>query len=91
MYFIIFYYLKASWSNTEYNNPNVKWFWNGIVYQSTDDKSKEISQKKALAISIIIFIGSLAIVNANMANGGPKAKEAQPKKSITVIFVGMNA
>ncbi|KAI4498061.1 hypothetical protein M0802_006885 [Mischocyttarus mexicanus] len=62
------------------------------AYQSTDDKSKEMSQKKALAISMIILIGSLAIVNVNMANGGPKAKKAQPKKSITVILiVRMNA
>lgn len=35
---------------------------------------------------MIILIGSAATVNVNMANGGPKAKKAQPKKSITVIF-----
>lgn len=45
-----------------------------------------MSQKKALAISIIILIGSAAIVNVNMASGGPKARKAQPKKSMTVIF-----
>lgn len=89
---LISYYLKASWNNTENTNPNARWFWSGTTaYQSTDDKSKEISQKKALAINMIILIGSLATVNVNMANGGPKAKKAQPKKSIIVIFVRMNA
>lgn len=55
-----------------------------------DDNNKEINQKKALAISIIILIGSAATVNVNIANGGPKAKKAQPKKSITVILIAIN-
>jgi len=44
------------------------------------------AKKKALTINIIILMGSAAMVNINMASGGPKARQAQPKKSITVIF-----
>lgn len=39
----------------------------------------------------MILIGSAATVNVNIANGGPKAKKAQPKKSITVIFAANSA
>jgi len=35
---------------------------------------------------MIILMGSAAIVKVNMASGGPKARQAQPKKSMTVIF-----
>lgn len=35
---------------------------------------------------MIILMGSAAMVNVNIASGGPKAKKAQPKNSITVIF-----
>lgn len=52
-----------------------------------DDNSSEHSQKNAAATNIIIRIGSLAIVNANIASGGPNAKNEQPKNSGTVIFL----
>lgn len=79
-------YLKPSWNNTEKTRPNARCSCRGTTaYQSTDDSSREMSQKKALAISMIILMGSAATVNVNMASGGPKAKQAQPKKSITVI------
>lgn len=45
-----------------------------------------MSQKKALAINIIILIGSAAMVNVNIASGRPKARNVQPKKSIKVIL-----
>lgn len=80
-------YLKLSWNNTEKTRPNARCSCNGTTaYQSTDDSNKEMSQKKALAISMIILMGSAATVNVNMASGGPKARKAQPKKSITVIL-----
>lgn len=80
-------HLKPSWNNTEKTRPNARCSCSGTTaYQSTDDSSREMSQKKALAISMIILMGSAAMVNVNMASGGPKAKQAQPKKSITVIF-----
>lgn len=80
-------HLKLSWNNTENTSPNARFSCRGTTaYQSTDDSSNEISQKKALAISMIILMGSAAMVNVNIASGGPKAKKAQPKKSITVIF-----
>lgn len=45
-----------------------------------------MSQKNALAISMMIRMGSIAIVNVNIASGGPKASKAHPKKSVTVIL-----
>lgn len=80
-------YLKPSWNNTEKTRPKARWSCSGTTaYQSIDDSSREMSQKKALAIRIIILMGSAAMVKVNMASGGPKARKAQPKKSITVIF-----
>lgn len=80
-------YLKPSWNSTEKTRPNARCSRSGTTaYQSTDDSSRAMSQKKALAINMIILMGSAAMVNANMASGGPKARQAQPKKSITVIF-----
>lgn len=57
-----------------------------MAYHNIDDMSNDISQKNALAINMMIRIGSIAIVHVNIAIGGPKAKNAQPKKSIAVIF-----
>jgi len=80
-------YLKPSWNSTEKTRPNARCSCSGTTaYQSTDDNSRDISQKKALTINMIILMGSAAMVNINMASGGPKARQAQPKKSMTVIF-----
>lgn len=57
-----------------------------MTYQIVEDKSKEMSQKNALTMNMITRIGSTAIVRVNMAKGGPKAKQAQPKKSAIVIL-----
>ncbi|KZC08980.1 hypothetical protein WN55_11443 [Dufourea novaeangliae] len=87
-----FSHLNASWNKTEKTSPNARCSWSGTtIYQSTDDSNNEVSQKKALAISIIIRIGSAAIVNMNMDIGGPKARRAQPKNSISVIFTVVDA
>ena len=51
----------------------------------SDDNKNDSSQKKALAIRIIILIGSLTIVKVNIARGGPNARNVQPKNSIIVI------
>lgn len=45
-----------------------------------------MSQKNALTIKMMILMGSIAILKVNIANGGPNAKKAHPKKSITVIL-----
>jgi hypothetical protein len=56
-----------------------------ITNQIIDDTNKEQSQKKAAAIKIIILIGSWATVNVNIANAGPKARNAHPKNSGKVM------
>lgn len=47
----------------------------------------ETSQKNDAPIKIIIRMGSWAIVNVNIARGGPKAKKAHPKNSAIVILI----
>ena len=72
---------------TEYTSPTARQVLNGtIAYHTIDDTSREDNQKNALAISIIILIGSTATVSANIAKGGPKAKKVHPKKSMRVIL-----
>lgn len=50
-----------------------------------DDSSSEQSHRKAAATKMIIRMGSWAIDNVNIANGGPNARQAQPKNSAAVI------
>ena len=52
-----------------------------------DDKSNETSQKKEAAMRMMIRMGSWAIVSVNIAIGGPKARNEQPKNSTTVILL----
>lgn len=52
-----------------------------------DDMSRETSQKKALAIMMMILMGSFEMVMANIAKGGPNARKVQPKNSMTVILM----
>lgn len=56
------------------------------MYQTQEDSIKEFNQKNALTIRMIILIGSVAIVKANIARGGPNAIKAKPQKSISAIF-----
>ena len=44
------------------------------------------SLKCNLVISTIMRIGSLAIVNTNILNGGPNANNKQPKNSVNAIL-----
>lgn len=72
---------------TETINPNGVNSLSGTnINQTKDDSNREHSQKNAAATKIIIRMGSWAIVNVNIANGGPNAKNVQPKNSGTVIF-----
>ncbi|EFA03459.1 hypothetical protein TcasGA2_TC013452 [Tribolium castaneum] len=57
------------------------------MYHHNEDNRRETSQKNAAAIRIMIRTGSWAIVNTNIANGGPKAKKVHPKNSTKVIFL----
>lgn len=43
-----------------------------------DDINNDSNHTNAAAINMIIRIGSWAIENINMANGGPNAKKLQP-------------
>lgn len=54
--------------------------------QMNDDRSSEHSQTKAAATSTMMRMGSLAMVNANIAKDGPNARNVQPKNSGKVIF-----
>lgn len=56
------------------------------MYQMNDDSSNEHSQTKAAATSTMMRIGSWAMVNVNIANDGPNARNVQPKNSGKVIF-----
>lgn len=51
-----------------------------------DEIRNDTSQPNAAAIIIMILIGSLAIVKANITRGGPKASKEQLKNSARVIF-----
>lgn len=53
---------------------------------TSDDNKSEQSHKNAAATRMITRMGSWATVIVNMANGGPKARNAQPKNSGKVIF-----
>lgn len=53
--------------------------------QMNDDSSNAHSQTKAAATSTMIRIGSWAMVNVNIANDGPNARNVQPKNSGKVI------
>lgn len=78
--------LKTSCRSTENTRPNASLLRKGITMNhKSDDIKNDSSQKKALAIRIIILIGSLAIVKANIARGGPNARNVQPKNSIIEI------
>lgn len=57
-----------------------------IKNHTNDDNNTEHSHIKAAATKIIIRIGSWAMVNRNIANGGPKTKKTPPKNSGNVIF-----
>ena len=57
--------------------------------QRAEEKSSASSQKKAEAIMMITFIGSLAMVKMNMATGGPNAMNVQPKNSHSVMMAGV--
>lgn len=80
-------YRNISWKITEKTNPNTSLLRKGTtINHRNDDNNNESNQKNAAAINMIILTGSQAIVNINMARGGPKAKNVQPKNSETVIF-----
>lgn len=71
---------------TEKTKPNARSPRSGITTNHhREDRSSDTSQKNAAAINIIILTGSWAIVNKNIANGGPNARNAQPKNSTNVI------
>lgn len=55
--------------------------------QMNDDSKSAQSHTNAAATKIMIRIGSWATVMVNMANGGPKARKAQPKNSGKVILL----
>ncbi len=73
---------------TEKNRANSRLSLSGVTAnQRSADISNETNQKKALVIRTITLTGSLAMVNTNMAVGGPNAKNKQPKNSINAILL----
>lgn len=55
-----------------------------------EDSNSEFNQKKVLTMRMIILIGSVAIVKANIAKGGPNTIKAKPKKSTRAIIISNN-
>lgn len=73
--------------NIEMSIPMMVYSLSGTNMNHTnDDNSSEQSHTNAAATRMIIRMGSCAMVMLNMANGGPKARNAQPKNSGIVIF-----
>lgn len=56
-----------------------------MINHTKDEQSSARSQRNDEKISKMIFMGLSAIVKTNMASGAPKARNAQPKNSATVI------
>lgn len=78
---------KFTWIKIEIIIPIAVYSLSGTKMNHTsDDIKSEQSHKNAAATKMITRIGSWAMVIVNMANGGPKARNAQPKNSGNVIF-----
>lgn len=72
---------------TDRTSPMDVYARNGTnMNQMNDDRSSEHSQTKAAATSTMMRMGSWAMVNVNMANAEPNARNVQPKNSGKVIF-----
>lgn len=68
--------------------PNAKYERKGVTTNQTKDESKnDNSQPNAAAIMMMMRIGSLATVSANITSGGPKASSEQLKNSARVIVL----
>lgn len=77
--------------NTETITPKNKYSRNGIIINHMNEESnKARSHKNDENIKRIILIGLSEIVKINIASGAPKARNAQPKNSATVIVTTQN-
>lgn len=80
-----------TWMNTDIISPMDVYDRSGTnINQMNDDSSNEHSQTKAAATNTIMRIGSWAMVNVNIANDGPNARNVQPKNSGKVILTATN-
>lgn len=72
---------------TDTITPKNKYSLSGTKMNHTkDDTNNAKSHRNELKISRIILIGESEIVKINIARGIPKAKNAQPKNSATVMI-----
>lgn len=79
---------QITWIKTEQINPIDVYDLSGTkTNQINDENNNAQSQTNAAPTRRIIRIGSLATVSVNIANGGPNAKNVQPKNSGSVISI----